>query len=224
MEPDNDKDQSLNDVNQRSIEQPEVPGQNPESTVARPEKTDNQQPAVSPVSSTDPSNRLENTQHSVSSPVVPEAANTQPSVEKVSQSSNKKLAIILLGVAICVIAAFVIFKVASKQAEAPSNKTTTTSNPQSAQQTTAPLTSTEVAKHNSKEDCWTIISGQVYNLTDFVSQHPGGSEILRACGIDGTSLFAERETSDGQKVGSGTPHSSSAGSQLETFLLGPVEQ
>ncbi len=224
MEPDNDKDQSLNDVNQRTIEQSAGPEQNPEPTVARPELTDDQQPAFSSVSSTDPSNRLGNDQNSVSSPVVPEAANTQPSVEKVSQSSNKKLAIILLGIAICVIAAFVIFKLASKQAEAPSSKTTTTSNPQSAQQTADPLTATEVAKHNSKDDCWTIISGQVYNITEYVSKHPGGSEIVRACGIDGTTLFTERETSEGQKVGSGTSHSSSASSQLETFLLGPLEQ
>ncbi|OYW85244.1 hypothetical protein B7Z17_02635, partial [Candidatus Saccharibacteria bacterium 32-49-10] len=40
------------------------------------------------------------------------------------------------------------------------------------------FTMDEVASHNSRTDCWTIISGQVYELTDFINRHPGGDEVL----------------------------------------------
>lgn len=91
-------------------------------------------------------------------------------------------------------------------------------------ETTAPLTEEEVAKHNSAEDCWTIIRGNAYDITPFISSHPGGDEILRACGVDATTLFETRTTESGEQVGSGTPHSSSAQSQLQQFELGPLEQ
>lgn len=48
----------------------------------------------------------------------------------------------------------------------------------------------EVASHNSKEDCYTIIDSKVYDLTEWISKHPGGENaILKLCGIDGTSIF-----------------------------------
>lgn len=84
------------------------------------------------------------------------------------------------------------------------------------------FTAEEVATHNSAQDCWTIIDGSVYDLTSFIGQHPGGSEILRACGQDGTSLFHTRHTEDGEAVGSGSPHSSSAESQLESLKIGEL--
>lgn len=80
----------------------------------------------------------------------------------------------------------------------------------------------EVKSHNSENDCWTIISGSVYDITDYVSRHPGGEEILRACGEDGTTLFTERKDESGNSVGSGTAHSGSAASQLDNFKIGTV--
>ena len=80
----------------------------------------------------------------------------------------------------------------------------------------------EVASHSSKTDCWTIISGQVYDLTDFINRHPGGDEILRACGTDATTLFVSRTTKDGQSIGSGTPHSQVAQEQLDQLKLGTL--
>ncbi len=77
----------------------------------------------------------------------------------------------------------------------------------------------EVASHNSRTDCWTIISGQVYELTDFINRHPGGDEVLRACGTDATTLFTSRTTKDGQSIGSGTPHSQAAQEQLDQLKL-----
>ena len=36
----------------------------------------------------------------------------------------------------------------------------------------------EVARHNSRESCWIIIQGQVYDVTDFLDDHPAGSNII----------------------------------------------
>ena len=83
-------------------------------------------------------------------------------------------------------------------------------------------TKAEVATHNTSSDCWTIISGKVYDLTSYVSQHSGGDEILRACGIDGTTLFTQRHTASGESVGTGTPHSEQAQNDLSGLLIGSV--
>ncbi len=81
----------------------------------------------------------------------------------------------------------------------------------------------QVAEHSSEEDCWTIISGKVYDITSYIPRHPGGSTILAACGTDGTSLFTQRTTADGETVGSGTPHSSNANSALADFEIGVLD-
>lgn len=80
----------------------------------------------------------------------------------------------------------------------------------------------EVARHNSKKDCWSIISGNVYDLSSYVIRHPGGDEILRACGVDATTLFTQRQTESGRPVGSGSPHSQVADEQLAKFKIGVV--
>lgn len=82
----------------------------------------------------------------------------------------------------------------------------------------------EVAQHASKDDCWAIISGDVYDLTEFINRHPGGDEILRACGTDGTTLFNSRQTQDGQAVGSGAPHSQAAQEQLAKLKIGTINK
>ncbi len=92
----------------------------------------------------------------------------------------------------------------------------------SPQKTSDSYTAEEVAQHSNSSDCWTIINGQVYDLTEYVSSHPGGDEIARACGVDGTTLFESRETESGQSVGSGTSHSSSANRQLEQLKIGTL--
>lgn len=54
----------------------------------------------------------------------------------------------------------------------------------------AEIGATEVATHASRESCWSIINGNVYDLTSWIPKHPGGEEaILRLCGTDGSAKF-----------------------------------
>lgn len=56
----------------------------------------------------------------------------------------------------------------------------------------------DVAKHNTKADCWTTINGGVYNVTSWISEHPGGeSAIIGLCGIDGSNQFNDQH--EGQR-------------------------
>ncbi len=53
----------------------------------------------------------------------------------------------------------------------------------------------EVAKHTSMEDCWIVIQDQstkewkVYDVTDYIDEHPGGTAIMTNAGGDATAGF-----------------------------------
>merc|ERR1740133_921834 len=48
----------------------------------------------------------------------------------------------------------------------------------------------DVAKHISKTDCWVVVSGNVLDVTSFLSEHPGGElAILTFGGKDATEEF-----------------------------------
>lgn len=75
------------------------------------------------------------------------------------------------------------------------------------------LTSEEVQKHASGQDCWSVINGQVYDLTSYVNEHPGGASLISAiCGKDGSAAFA------GQHAGATTP-----ANILAAFALGTLD-
>lgn len=130
--------------------------------------------------------------------------------------SNKRLAVILVAITVVVIGGFGVWKLTSKNSPAPEVTVTSESN--------KTYTTAEVAEHKTQSDCWTTIRGNVYDITTYVSSHPGGSQILDACGQDATSLFEQRTTSTGDSVGSGTPHSSSAQAELERLKIGTIRQ
>ncbi|KAF6258879.1 cytochrome b5-like heme/steroid binding domain-containing protein [Scenedesmus sp. NREL 46B-D3] len=67
----------------------------------------------------------------------------------------------------------------------------------------------ECKKHTSDKDCWLVVHGKVYNVTDFLEEHPGGYDIiLTSAGKDSTQDFEE--------IG----HSNSARELLEKYLIG----
>ena len=103
-----------------------------------------------------------------------------------------------------------------------SENKTTTSQPAQQNNNTAVSSATakaftvaEVAKHDSANDCWTIISGKVYDVTKLIPIHTGGpNTIISSCGKDSTKAFNTRD-------GMG-PHSQQAKAALNTYYVGTV--
>jgi cytochrome b involved in lipid metabolism len=74
------------------------------------------------------------------------------------------------------------------------------------------LSTVEVAKHNTRSDCWSTVKGKVYNLTSYVQSHPGGASVIaNICGKDGSGAFSNQH---------GT--ASKPNNTLDGFLLGTV--
>ncbi len=70
----------------------------------------------------------------------------------------------------------------------------------------------DVILHNSEASCWSVVNDKVYDLTAWISKHPGGSKaILSICGKDGTSAFI------GQHEGDSKPEE-----KLTTFYVGAL--
>jgi cytochrome b involved in lipid metabolism len=70
-----------------------------------------------------------------------------------------------------------------------------------------------IAKNDSTSSCWAAITGKAYDLTAWISRHPGGAgAIVSICGTDATSVF------QGKHGGQSGPASS-----LSAYLLGDVD-
>ena len=57
---------------------------------------------------------------------------------------------------------------------------------------TTPISLNELALHNTPDDCWVAIHGNVYDLTVYAKRHPGGPEwVTDLAGTDGTDAYDE---------------------------------
>ena len=57
------------------------------------------------------------------------------------------------------------------------------------------ITERELAEHNSAADSWVALHGKVYDMTEFASDHPAGSEpVTKLSGSDGTETFSKVHT------------------------------
>ena len=70
----------------------------------------------------------------------------------------------------------------------------------------------KVRANNNEVSCWSVIDGNVYDLTNWIASHPGGKgNILSLCGKNGTAEFASKHRGD-----------SNPQARLKGFLLGPL--
>uniref|UniRef100_A0A2N9FE06 Cytochrome b5 heme-binding domain-containing protein n=1 Tax=Fagus sylvatica TaxID=28930 RepID=A0A2N9FE06_FAGSY len=70
----------------------------------------------------------------------------------------------------------------------------------------------EASEHNTKDDCWVVIDGKVYDVTSYLDEHPGGDDVvLVATGKDATDDFED------------AGHSKSAKELMETFCIGELD-
>lgn len=48
----------------------------------------------------------------------------------------------------------------------------------------------EFLKHNNRNDCWVAINGKIFDLTEFIPNHPGGeTPLINHAGYDGTKVY-----------------------------------
>ena len=70
----------------------------------------------------------------------------------------------------------------------------------------------DVKKRNTSSACWTVIDGNVYDLTKWIPAHRGGPQsIIFLCGKDGTSAYKV------QHEGASTPMAA-----LANYFIGPL--
>jgi cytochrome b involved in lipid metabolism len=83
-----------------------------------------------------------------------------------------------------------------------SSGTTQTSSGTTQPTPTTPVSSftmAQVATHNSATSCYSVVEGGVYDLTSFVSKHPGGQSAIKSlCGVDGTAAFSNQHGGQGK--------------------------
>ncbi|KAJ0980154.1 hypothetical protein J5N97_008409 [Dioscorea zingiberensis] len=70
----------------------------------------------------------------------------------------------------------------------------------------------EVSKHNTRDDCWVIVDGKVYDVTKYLDDHPGGDDVLlSATGKDSTEEFED------------AGHGKSARELMQEYFIGEIE-
>ena len=61
------------------------------------------------------------------------------------------------------------------------------------------FTAAQVAQNSDATSCWASVDGSVYDLTEWISEHPGGSrEIEALCGTDATTAFQRQHGSNAE--------------------------
>jgi len=69
----------------------------------------------------------------------------------------------------------------------------------------------ELARHNTKDDCWIAVKGKVYDVTPYIPEHPGGvGAIVNSAGMDVTEDFE-------------AIHSTNAWKLLEKYVIGVLD-
>lgn len=73
-----------------------------------------------------------------------------------------------------------------------------------------------VAAHNRADSCWMAISGQVYDLSAYIPQHPSAPDVIVSwCGKEATNAYLTKNR--------GRPHSAYATELLQRYKIGVLE-
>lgn len=130
---------------------------------------------------------------------------------------------IFIGSVLVATVGWLVYSQKSATPQVPTDTTTTTQTqssttptqskqeaPASTSKDESGITLADVAKHATRTSCWSIINGNIYDLTSWIPNHPGGEKaILQLCGTDGSEKYnrkhggAERPTTalTGFKIG-----------------------
>lgn len=75
----------------------------------------------------------------------------------------------------------------------------------------------DISHHSSASNCWVAIASQVYDLSNYIAQHPPGPAVLiEWCG---------RDASVGMRTkGYGRDHSPAAWEMLEAYAIGVLKE
>ena len=75
------------------------------------------------------------------------------------------------------------------------------------------ITKAELDKHKTTDSAWIIIDDKVYDVTQWLSKHPGGSAVLMDnAGLDATAPFENLD------------HSEDARKKRDEMLVGVMEE
>ncbi|KAF9597141.1 hypothetical protein IFM89_016129 [Coptis chinensis] len=70
----------------------------------------------------------------------------------------------------------------------------------------------EAGEHNTRDDCWVVIDGKVYDVTTYLDEHPGGDDVLlNSTGRDATEDFND------------AGHSRDAIQLMQEFCIGELD-
>ena len=72
------------------------------------------------------------------------------------------------------------------------------------------ISASHLAGHDSEDSCWVCIHGRVYNVTNFLSEHPGGGDII----LDASGAQDASEEFDNVK------HSQTALDSMNKYFIG----
>lgn len=78
------------------------------------------------------------------------------------------------------------------------------------------VSTAELARHDSADDCWMAIDGVVYDFTTYIPEHPTPPEVMTNwCGKEATEPYRTK--------GYGRPHSPAADALLPQYRVGVLE-
>lgn len=129
---------------------------------------------------------------------------------------NKKVSLLFVGLIIIVFIGILIFnfnkktdnqKITSQEFTEKTNSTIPTNKltQQSIDKSLNLISTEEVKNHNKRSDCWLIIDKKVYDVTEFIPQHPGGNILVQGCGTDATTMFEMQRKHSGEEAQSLLP-------------------